>query len=140
MNKKTQQGFTLIELMVTVGIISILVAIAWPNYQQYITRSKRAEAQAYLMDLAQRQQQFMLDARRYTSVVADLGVTMPTSVANNYQAPTINLVAGPPPTFIITLAPKSPGPLSADGSLTINNAGAKQRVITSGGTTTNEPW
>lgn len=140
MNKKTQQGFTLIELMVAVGIISILVAIAWPNYQQYITRSKRAEAQAYLMDLAQRQQQFMLDARRYTGVVADLGVTMPASVAKNYQTPTINVVAGPPPTFTITLAPNSPGPLSADGSLTINNAGAKQRVITSGGTTTNEPW
>lgn len=139
-NKKTQQGFTLIELMLVVAIVGIVVAIAWPNYQEYLTRSKRAEAQAYLMDLAQRQQQFMLDARRYTNVVADLGVTMPTSVASNYQAPTINLVAGPPPTFTITLAPKSPGPVSADGSLIIDSTGTKLRRITSGGTTVDKTW
>lgn len=140
MNKKAQQGFTLIELMIAVGIISILVAIAWPNYQDYIARGKRAEAQAYLMDLAQRQQQFMLDARRYTNVVADLGVTMPASVANNYQTPTINLVAGPPPTFTITLAPKSPGAMSADGSLIVDNTGTKLRRITSGGSTVDKAW
>ncbi|MNG03581.1 Fimbrial protein precursor [compost metagenome] len=116
-SKKTQHGFTLIELMVVVGIIGIVMAIAWPNYQQYLTRSKRA-----------------------TSAVADLGVSTPTSVGNNYQAATITLVAGPPPTFTITLAPKTPGPMSADGSLTIDNAGTKLRVITSGGTTVNESW
>lgn len=137
--KKMQRGFTLIELMIALGIIGVVTAIAWPNYQQYLTRSKRADAQAYLMDLAQREQQFLLDARRYTEDLSELGVTTPASVAKNYEAPVID-VSGPPAAFLITLAPQSPGPLSADGSLTLDSSGEKLRVITSGGTTTEETW
>jgi type IV pilus assembly protein PilE len=129
--EKRQRGFSLIELMIAVVIISIMLAIALPNYQQHVISGKRAEAQAFLMDVAQREQQFLLDARRYASTLTELGVTQPSSIAKNYEAPTIT-VASAPPTFLITLKPTASGTQATDGDLTIDSAGTKSRAAPGG--------
>jgi type IV pilus assembly protein PilE len=52
-NKK---GFTLIELMIVVGIVAILVALALPSYSRYIRKANRGEAQQLLMNWANNQE------------------------------------------------------------------------------------
>src|ERR1700756_5348239 len=74
-------GFTLIELMVTVAIVAILAAIAYPSYIAYIVRANRAAAQGYMLELTSLQQRYLLDARSYALDLPTLNTTVPSNVA-----------------------------------------------------------
>ena len=63
------QGFTLIELMITVAIIGILAGIAIPAYQDYVRQGKVAEATSNLADLRIKMEQSFQDNRNYTNYV-----------------------------------------------------------------------
>ena len=58
MNKRLSKGFTLIELMVTVIILSIIVAIAYPAYTNYTTQTRRSDAQVALTQTANRLEKY----------------------------------------------------------------------------------
>jgi type IV pilus assembly protein PilE len=118
---KKQQGFSLIELMIVVIAIAILATIAVPTYRDYVIRSHRRAAQAAMMDIATREQQFFVANRTYAST-SDLGYSLPLEVDENYGF-TINAVAGPPPRFTITFTPE--GGQAGDGNLTLNSEGVK---------------
>jgi type IV pilus assembly protein PilE len=123
-------GFTLIEVMIAVVVIAVLTAIAYPSYLEYVRRGHRAQGQQFLLDLAQRQEQYLLDQRNYAATLAILapGMTLPADVAAYYQAPpTFTLVAGPPAGFRIALIPIVGGNMAADGTLLINSLQVRWR-------------
>lgn len=113
--------------MIAVAIVGILAAIALPSYQYAVRKGNRGDAQAFMLDVAQREQQIYTDSRRYVAVAdnagfpADINMTVPTRLAALYDFSVA--VAGPPPSFTITASPK--GKQLEDGVLTMDNTGAK---------------
>ncbi len=69
---KRAHGFTLIELMIVVAVISILAAIAYPSYVDSIRKSRRTDGQSALLDAAQKMEVFYARNATYTTVEADL--------------------------------------------------------------------
>ena len=121
---RTSRGFTLIEVMITVAIVAILASIALPNYRQYVIRSKRSAAQAQMMDIANRQQQFLIANRSYADKTAltTSGYSLPSEVSGNYSYD-VTLQASGPPTFTITFTPI--GSQVGDGNLGLTSEGVK---------------
>ena len=70
MNMKTESGFNIIELMIVVVIIGILFAISLPAYQNYTLRSHRTGAHSSLVDIAARQERFVMQNNSYTTEIS----------------------------------------------------------------------
>jgi type IV pilus assembly protein PilE len=66
-------GFTLIELMVTVAIVSVLATIAVTSYSSQVQKSRRTEAKSAVLDLAGREERLFSTTNAYSSVEAFLG-------------------------------------------------------------------
>lgn len=118
-----QKGFTLIELMIVVVVVGILAAVAFPSYESYIVKGNRAAAQAFMMDVENRQKQYLLDARSYAADLATLGMAAPADVSGFY---TLSIaVSATPPAFTITATPKAGTRQESDGALTVDSSGTK---------------
>jgi type IV pilus assembly protein PilE len=69
MRKNSASGFTLIELMITVVILAILAAIAYPSYTNYITEARRSDATIALTQLAAQQEKFFTQCGGYADTI-----------------------------------------------------------------------
>lgn len=63
------RGFTLIELMVVVVIIAVLAGIAYPSYQKHMTGTRRSDAQAALLQIANQQERFFTECNYYATTL-----------------------------------------------------------------------
>ncbi len=126
-------GFTLIELMIAVAVVAILAAVAYPSYADYIRKGKRAAAQAALMDIASRQQAWLLDRRAYSSDLSALGFVVPAQIASDYTftVPGFDGTAVPPQ-FTVQATPSAALQGYGELTLTVNQAGAKTPAATAG--------
>ena len=79
--KNKSMGFTLIELMITVAIIGVLGAIAYPSYQDSVRKSRRAQGQSAKMEVLQQQERYMTQNNTYLAF-AD---TATSSVFKNFS-------------------------------------------------------
>jgi len=102
--KNNAYGFTLIELMIVVTIIGILAAIAYPSYNNYVTKSRRVDATGDLLELSQYMERFFTENGRYDQDTGSTALTidtLPFKKSPNEGSSTfynISFTAGPTPT------------------------------------------
>ncbi len=80
-------GFTLIELMITVTIIGIVAAIAYPAYNQYVLRTHRQEGKDFLQKIANKQELYFASNNTYTIDLTQLGYPADPAISeHNYYS------------------------------------------------------
>jgi type IV pilus assembly protein PilE len=130
-------GFTLIELMIVVGVVAILAAVALPMYRDYVVRSKIIGATSRLGDLRTQMEKYFMDNRTYIGG----GGGSPCGVANPAAGPDDDFTyacaaaAGPPQTYTWTATGIAARGMSGF-TYTVNQANGKTSAGP-GGTYTN---
>ncbi|MFQ6023927.1 MAG: type IV pilin protein [Acidiferrobacterales bacterium] len=151
MNKSPSGGFTLVELMVTVVILSIIVGIAYPSFRNYMTQTRRSDAKVALTQTANRLEKYFSICNSYPTslnLTSDwpgqgaaancppddgtqgLGVPDNDSPDDHY---TLTLTAGTiagvgtiATTYTLTANPAGGGLQVGDGPLRIDSTGRQQ--------------
>ena len=114
---RRRSGFTLIELMITVAIIAILSAIAYPSYLESVNKSKRAEGKAGIINISQRLERCFTQHNAYDDDNCPSGTE--TTENGHYQID----IDTSSTTYTLTAAPTFSD--TRCGTLTYSNTGSR---------------
>lgn len=135
------RGVSLIELMVTVAIVGILAAIAYPSYRAYVLKTNRADAMRTLTEDAQILQRCY--SQTYTFVGCAAPPTAPGFIAspNGFYDLNATIAVGPPQTFVLTaIAVGAQAEDTSCATFSVNQAGQQQAQDGSHNDTSAECW
>ncbi len=132
LNQIKKSGITLVELLITIAIIGILTAIAYPSYNNYVLKTHRATAKAKLLEVMDKQQNYYVRNMTYSKALKDdlKYSSDPLKVeGDRYTITAGNCSAddglSTDIAVCVLLTATAIGVQASDGNLTLNSAGGK---------------
>jgi len=137
---KKSKGITLIELIITVAILGIIASIAYPSYQEQVSKTRRADAQGALLGLSNALERYYTQNNTY--VGASLGTTgiFPNEapIDGNTKYYDLSIAASTATTYTVQARPK--GSQAGNGQLQLDSNGPRRWNTSDYGTGTDKPW
>ena len=134
MIKKTG-GFTLIELMIVLAVLSIIVAVGYPSYQEHIKKSRRAEGMGQLLELADRMERAYSDSGTYPTDITEVFVATTPGGLYSLSIVTANNIS-----FIVSATPTSVKNQNDDKCHTFTLTSLGEKSVSGGSLGTTQCW
>lgn len=130
--RRSNRGFTLIEIMIVIAIIGIVLTISIPSYNEYVKKGRRAEVVSLLSEQAQSLERFYTKNSVYTGITG-------LSAGNDFYTLTPTITDQ---TFLLTAARKTGTAMATDkcGDFTLTNTGVRSMNNATTGLTTKDCW
>ncbi|WP_283181722.1 MULTISPECIES: type IV pilin protein [unclassified Pseudomonas] len=130
--RRSNRGFTLIEIMIVIAIIGIVITIGYPSLTEYVKKGRRTEVAGLLSEQAQILERFYSQNNVYTNAAG-------LSPGNDFYTITQTLTDQ---TFLLTAVRKSGKAMATDkcGDFTITNTGVRSMVNAQSGLVTKDCW
>jgi len=130
--RRTNRGFTLIEIMIVIAIIGIVITVGYPSLTEYMKKGRRAEIAGLLSEQAQILERYYSKNNVYTNA---------TGLSNGNDFYTINRTLADQ-SFTLTAVRKSGSSMATDkcGDFTINHTGVRSMLNAASGLTTKDCW
>jgi type IV pilus assembly protein PilE len=130
---RRQAGFTLVELMITVAIVGILAAVAYPSYAEYVRRTARADAQSDMAENVQFLERVYTSNNRYDRTMnGGAWVTLPVTQSPRSGTAKYNFAivfgAGGT-TYTLTALPQGSQALDKCAAMSVNQAGVQAPLV-----------
>lgn len=132
-SRRASGGFTLIELMIVVAIIGIIAAIAYPSYQDQVTKTRRMDAQGALSGFASAMERYYTENGTYKGAGAGGGDTgaptifpdkAPLDGSNKYYD--LKIAAADRNTYELRAVPIAGSAQAGDGAIRLKSTGEKE--------------
>lgn len=119
------KGFSFVEIMVVLAIISILATLAYPSYQESLYKTRRSDGHIALLTLATALEAYYLEHQSYSGATSPQNIgTSPLSPQGFYK---LSLTTPTPQSYILIASPHPEKPQKDDpcGDLTLNHKNEK---------------
>ena len=130
--RRSNRGFTLIEIMIVIAIIGIVITIGYPSLTEYVKKGRRTEAAGLLSEQAQILERYYSKNNVYTNATGLSG-------GNDYYTivPTLT-----DQTFLLTATRKAGSAMATDkcGNFTLTNTGVRGMANAASGLATKDCW